>query len=272
MDPSDNNLSIDTPEQIALEFSVAGIGSRLLAIVIDTLIQTAIYFLIILGLVTLAAPLFRSTTATANTASPTAALWVVAITIFLLFCIYWGYFAAFEVLWKGRTPGKYCMKIRVIKDNGRPINVYEGIGRNLMRAIDTLPTLYGVGLITMAISKKNQRLGDLLAGTIVIHERAHGAVAPVWAADTTQNVVVAHAPVNASQLRKLDYRDLQLVEAFLHRREQLQGVTRMNAADQIVAHIQAKGEIAPEPDEGPETFLERIARSLRDTAALSRER
>jgi len=270
MDPSDNNLSIDTPEQIALEFSVAGIGSRLLAITIDTLIQIAFYFLIILGLVTLAMPLFRS--APVNTASPNAALWAAAITVFLFFCIYWGYFAAFEVLWKGRTPGKYFMKIRVIKDNGRAINVYEGIGRNLMRVIDTLPTLYGVGLVTMAITKKNQRLGDLLAGTIVVHERAHGAVTPVWESDHTQDSMVAHVPVNAPQLRKLDYRDLQLIEAFLHRREQLQGITRINAADQIVAHIQAKGEIAPEPGEGPETFLERIARSLRDTAALSRER
>ena len=267
MDPSDK-LTIDTPEQIALEFSVAGIGSRLLAVAIDTMIQFAIYFLIITGFVLLITRFAnRGARVNAPAASENAAIWITAIIIFLLFCIYWGYFAAFEAFWKGRTPGKYFLKIRVIKDNGRSINVYEAIGRNLMRAIDALPTLYGVGLITMALSKRNQRLGDMLAGTIVVHERAPMATRAAWVTEVEQPTAASTAML-VPQLNQLDIRDLQLIEAFLHRREQLQGFGRLHAADQIVDHIQKKAQIASAPDEGPETFLERIARALRDQVTL----
>lgn len=267
MNPSDN-LTIDTPEQIALEFSVAGIGSRLLAIAIDTLIQGATYFLIGVGVTVLISWLARHAgRLSGRFASDTAAVWIMAIVFFVLFCLYWGYFAAFEAFWKGRTPGKYFLKIRVIKDNGRPINVYEAIGRNVMRAIDSLPTLYGVGLITMAISKKNQRLGDMLAGTIVVHERGRLAAQPAWVAEAEQPGA-APVPVMVPQLSRLDVRDLQLIEAFLQRREHLQGFTRLHAADQIVQHIANKSEMAPAPNEGPETFLERVAGALRNQVSL----
>ena len=120
MDPGDN-LTVDTPEQIALEFQIAGIGSRFLAMAIDTLIQTAFYFLV--GLAIALIPKLA--------AVPELGPWYAAVFVLTLFCIYWGYFAAFEVIWKGQTPGKRVLKIRVIKDNGRPINIYEAIGRNL---------------------------------------------------------------------------------------------------------------------------------------------
>jgi uncharacterized RDD family membrane protein YckC len=126
-----DQLNIDTPEQIALELPLAGIGSRFLAFAIDTLIQAALYiiagivFFLILGL-------------------GTSMWWYVpgsvgpAVGIFILFAIYWGYFAAFEALWKGQTPGKRYAGIRVIKESGRPINAFEAIGwaaRNLWRGI-----------------------------------------------------------------------------------------------------------------------------------------
>ncbi len=119
-----DQLNIDTPEQIALELPLAGIGSRFLAFAIDTLIQAALYiiagivFFLILGL-------------------GTSMWWYVpgsvgpAVGIFILFAIYWGYFAAFEALWKGQTPGKRYAGIRVIKESGRPINAFEAIGTEL---------------------------------------------------------------------------------------------------------------------------------------------
>src|SRR5436305_7150476 len=185
MGPSDN-LTIDTPEQIALEFSVAGIGSRLLAIAIDTLVQTALYFVVILALILL----LTRTRVGRGAAQVVAGYggWTMGVAILLMFCIYWGYFAIFETLRKGQTPGKCALKIRVIKDNGRPINVYEAVGRNVMRAIDALPTLYGVGLICMAVTKNNQRLGDLLAGTIVVHERAQTGLRPVWIVEASSTM------------------------------------------------------------------------------------
>jgi uncharacterized RDD family membrane protein YckC len=266
MNPSEN-LTIDTPEQIALEFTVAGIGSRLLAMVIDTLIQIALYFLLILGVVTLQS----RTGILGRAADRLGANWALAIAVLLYFCIYWGYFAGFEGFWKGQTPGKHFLKIRVLKDNGRPINVYEAIGRNIMRAIDALPTLYGVGLVTMAISKKNQRLGDMLAGTIVVHERAQAA-RPTWIAEAPAVSTTTAAPAMIPELAALDVRDLRLIEAFLNRRQQLQGFVRLNSADQIVLHIRNKAGIGPDAGEGPETFLERIARGLRDQARFAQTR
>src|SRR5207302_5607161 len=96
--------------------------------------------------------------------------WVMAALIFALFVIYWGYFATFEALWNGQTPGKRWAGIRVIKETGRPINAFEAISRNLVRVIDFFPGFYGVGVLTMLLNAKNRRLGDYVAGTLVVHE------------------------------------------------------------------------------------------------------
>ncbi|MBV8205293.1 MAG: RDD family protein [Acidobacteria bacterium] len=258
MSLSSDNLAIDTPEQIALEFVPAGIGSRLLAMALDSLIQAALYFLILLGAFLLLTRTRAGQGAAAILSASTN--WAMALVVLVLFTIYWGYFAAFEAWRKGQTPGKWALGIRVIKDNGRPINAVEAIGRNILRAVDSLPALYGVGLVCMALTRKNQRLGDLVAGTVVVHERAQAPVSVSWIAERGRSAV----PLLSSELARLDNRDLELVETFLHRREELQGFVRMKAADQILAHLREKTGISPEPGEGPEAFLERMARTLRD--------
>src|SRR4029077_5834199 len=97
-------------------------------------------------------------------------IWWQALVTLVIFCINWGYYAIFEALWKGQTPGKRWAGIRVIKDSGRPINTFEAIGRNLARAVDVLPAFYGVGVIVMLLNAKHRRLGDYIAGTLVVHE------------------------------------------------------------------------------------------------------
>src|SRR5215475_15614801 len=156
-------LKIDTPEQIALELPLAGIGSRFLAIAIDTLIQVALYLITGLVFLLLLPEGLSIFTFLPKTIGP-------ALAIFVGFAIYWGYFAVFEIIWRGQTPGKRIAGIRVIKDSGRPINAFEAIGRNLVRAIDFLPLFYGVGVITMLLNAKHRRLGDYVAGTLVVHE------------------------------------------------------------------------------------------------------
>src|SRR5205807_1730260 len=99
-----------------------------------------------------------------------ASLWVISFAVFVVFCLYWGYFAVFGILWKGQTPGKRWAGIRVIKDTGRPINAFEAISRNLVRVVDYFPGFYGVGVLTMLLNAKHQRLGDFVAGTLVVHE------------------------------------------------------------------------------------------------------
>lgn len=245
-----DELKIDTPEQIALELPVAGIGSRFLALAIDTLLQGLLYavgllfvFLIPVG------SLFLG--------------WVPrsigpALLILFLFTVYWGYFAIFEIFWQGQTPGKRYAGIRVIKESGRPMNTYEAIGRNLMRSVDGLPGMYGVGLVCMMLNRESRRLGDFVAGTIVVHERPSEDVRPSWMSTSTKTLDTPLAG-------QLTADDLVLIETYLHRRFELPGYVRLQAADKIAAHLKGKGAQA-QPGQAVDDFLEAVARRIRDGA------
>jgi len=152
--PTDK-LTIDTPEQVHLEFMLAGIGSRFMAAFLDVLIEAVLY--LVLFLLTL----FWASIGFFNLSR---SIWWDALLTFLTFSINWGYYAIFEALWKGQTPGKRWARIRVIKDSGRPINAFEAITRNLVRFVDFLPFFYGFGVVTMLLNAKHRRLGDYVAG------------------------------------------------------------------------------------------------------------
>jgi hypothetical protein len=95
----------------------------------------------------------------------------IAITIIALFLVNWGYFFAFEFFSGGRTLGKKLMGIRVIQENGHSITLLSSFIRNLLRIIDSLPTAYFLAIIMVFFHSKHKRLGDIVAGTIVVHER-----------------------------------------------------------------------------------------------------
>jgi uncharacterized RDD family membrane protein YckC len=246
-----DQLRIDTPEQIALELPMAGIGSRFLALAIDTLLQFALYvvggiaFAILLPMGVVDFPWIPASMGP-------------AFAIFFLFCVYWGYFALFEVIWKGQTPGKRYAGIRVIKESGGPINAFEAIGRNLMRAVDGLPGMYGVGLVCMMLNKQNQRLGDFVAGTIVVHEKFTGDVKPTW--DTAKQ-----DPSASPEVAKASTEELVLIETYLHRRFDLDPAVRLQTALQIAQRMAEKTGLRPEPGQHVDEFLERIARQIRDS-------
>jgi uncharacterized RDD family membrane protein YckC len=167
-------LIIETPEQTSIEFPLAGIGSRFLAVLIDSLIQGAVLF--ILGLIFVGLGLgFRSA---GFAGSQTAGVWIVAILIFLYFLLMYGYFIVFESIWNGQTPGKRLTHIRVIKDSGQPITAIDAVGRNLLRIVDQLPFAYGIGVLCAWISPQSKRLGDYVAGTVVVHEKPRSGMLP----------------------------------------------------------------------------------------------
>lgn len=254
-----DRLDIDTPEQIALELPLAGIGSRFLAIAIDSLLQFfAVLALIIVGIFVSASysELLRGVD---RFFSQTVAAIVLVV---VPFCLYWGYFAFFEILWQGRTPGKRIAGIRVVHQSGRPMTAIECIGRNLMRAIDILPSVYGVGLITMMCNAQNRRLGDYIAGTIVVHEKAIESVSPSWGEQPEKTTTEAMQP----ELRKLSSDELVLIETYLNRRYEIDQVTRTTTAQRIVEMISNKSGIPKPPDQRDDDFLEAIARQLRDGA------
>lgn len=182
-----------------------------------------------------------------------------ALGIFLLFTIYWGYFAIFEILWKGQTPGKRVAGIRVIKESGRPINAFEAVGRNFMRAVDVLPGVYGVGVACMMFNRQSRRIGDFVAGTVVVHEKSSEEVRPVWNE-------AAEVPAAPTEMANVTADDLVLVETYLSRRLDLDPEVRLRTAIQIADRIKAKTGMQAQPLQHVDEFLEQAARKIRDTA------
>lgn len=162
----DESISIKTPEYVSLQFNAAGLGSRSLAFIIDQFILMAINIAIIVILVLFmegqgaALMMFDSMTVP------------VAIAIILIFLINTGYFFVLEYFTGGRTIGKKILGIRVIQDNGHSITLLSSIIRNFMRLIDSLPTGYLVGILMIFFHSQHKRLGDMVAGTLVVHERS----------------------------------------------------------------------------------------------------
>jgi len=154
--------SIETPENVVLQRRLAGIGSRFIAGLIDSLIIFA------MGLVILFVFGFMGVL-DASDVSPGARAWLVAVLFVVFFAVYWGYFVFFEMLTNGQSPGKKVEKIRVVKAGGGAIAFTDIAIRNLLRVVDGL-VFYAVAGICMFFTKKAQRLGDLAAGTVVISE------------------------------------------------------------------------------------------------------
>ena len=253
-----DRLDIDTPEQIALELPLAGIGSRFLALATDSLLQ----FVSVLVLFIVGAVISFGYTEISNGAEHFFSQTVGAFVLVLVpFCLYWGYFAFFEILWQGRTPGKRIAGIRVIHQSGRPMTAIECIGRNLMRGVDILPGVYGVGLVCMMCNQQNRRVGDFVAGTIVVHDKALESVAPAWGSNRTVEPV-------KPELRKLTPDDLVLIETYLNRRYEVDQVVRTTTAQRIVGMIVQKTGVPKSPEMRDDDFLEAMAKQLRDTASF----
>jgi uncharacterized RDD family membrane protein YckC len=271
MDLNSDQLNIETPELVAIEMPLAGIGSRFIALLIDTLIWLA-------GLVVLAIVLwaFRPALQAFNNLSYQ---WTVALFTLILFLLNWGYFTLFEAFANGRTPGKRVARIRVIQSSGRPIGIFESMARNFVRYIDQIPFFYAVGVIAVFATRQHQRLGDLAAGTLVVRDREQET--PLWGETAARTFTAPAFPLGASVpephvgvalptagVAKLAASDLEVLEGFFSRRLDLPLQTREALALRIAAAIQAKSGLEPPPGASVETFLEATARDLRDIARM----
>jgi uncharacterized RDD family membrane protein YckC len=168
--------------------------------------------------------------------------WVVAVIILAVFVIWSSYFVIFEWAWNGQTPGKRWLRLRVIREDGRPVTFWEAAARNLLRIFDIMPfPFYSVGLVCVFASSQDQRIGDLVAGTVVVRERE--AQAPsfeqVFAAPTSDVALrrsFMPVPFTAS-LDALNERELEVVEAFLRRRWDLPDAPRQWMAWRVATPI-----------------------------------
>jgi uncharacterized RDD family membrane protein YckC len=249
--PTDK-LTIDTPEQVHLEFVLADIGSRFMAVFADTILQFLLVLLLFIIDETIGGTMFHLWN---------YHLWLIALLIFFYFCIYWGYYAAFEALWNGQTPGKRWAGIRVIKETGRPINVYEAIARNLLRIIDFFPGFYGVGIITMLLNSKNRRLGDFVAGTLVVHDKK------AQESKLYFNTREEKGGFAVYQAGRLSVAELELIETFLARRLDIPSEVRKQSAIRIADMICSRLGIDPRSRTADtENFLELVVKEFRSRA------
>ena len=222
---NEETLIIETPERVPLHFALASIGNRFLACAVDHILQVITLVIVYLGFLIIA------DVASFSGKLLDAPKWVIAILVIFLFLIMSGYFVFFEWLWNGQTPGKRWLKLRVIREDGRPITFLEAAVRNLLRTFDMMPApFYSIGLISVFITDKDQRAGDLIAGTVVVREREAEAptfdqvfAAPV--SDTAYRRSFKPIPFTAD-LSSLNESQIEVVETFLRRRWDLPDVHR----------------------------------------------
>lgn len=207
------DLRIETPENVLLTYQLAGPAWRAAAWGIDYSLRASVFVVscIVFSIMAIVLP---------GTA--------IGSLLLLLFLLEWGYTIGFEYFWQGQTPGKRLCGLRVMQDNGQPLTWWSATLRNLLRAGDTIPFLliyeesagmlallpcYGPGLISMLLTPRLQRLGDLAARTVVVHERRPELPRPPVILDRIE-------PLPREELgsRLLRPATLALIDEFLSRR------------------------------------------------------
>jgi uncharacterized RDD family membrane protein YckC len=181
-------VAIRTGESVALEFELAGLGSRFLALCVDLFIQGVVLVALVIGYLIFSVTIGAAGARLHLPAAVAASLPIAVMTI-VIFVLTIGYFIIFEVWWDGRSPGKRALGLRVIRDAGFPIDWGSSIIRNLVRLIEAALGFYALSTVSVLLSKENKRLGDIAAGTIVI--RDSGYVAPDYASLAAS----LHAPI-----------------------------------------------------------------------------
>jgi len=238
---SDSSLGVQTPEGIEFALYPAGVLIRACAWAIDTFIQGTLMIAIIIT-----AYIFRFV----------LGFW---FSLILIFVLDWFYHAAFEVFWRGQSPGKRFMGIRVVRADGSPVNPGASFLRNLLRFADTFMFLYLIAFVCMLASPAFRRFGDWVADTLVVYTAAAHSPGTSPALRRSSMPWLADIPM-VSPLRKLDYEEKQAVLSFA-RRYPLLGKAR---ADEIAGIWTAKlrGAEASDSETAPSAYLLGIARTL----------
>ena len=223
-------MTIATPEGVELELALAGLGSRAIAGGIDLAIKGVLIGLLAIALLA--------------TGVLGLALLVPVIAIVLL-----GYDIAFETLAQGRTPGKRMNGLRVVREGGSPVDLASSAIRNVLRLVDGLPLSYVPTIVSIAVTRRNQRPGDLVAGTLVIRERL--AAAGVEGSDPGPGPPLEEVGWDVSAVGA---DQMAMVRSFLARREGLRPEARARLAQQLAAALRPRVGGAGEDD--AEVFLQ----------------
>ncbi len=236
-DPLDTTTEIETPEHVRFRYHLAGPARRALAWLVDALLRAAI------GLAIAVVALLGGVS---GDEFGRASSGVIAVVLFLL---EWWYYVFFETIWSGRTPGKRALSLRVVTERGHPLSFGDSFLRNILRAADFLPALYAVGLAVMGRDARFRRLGDLVAGTIVIAEERRVVSMPLR----------LDPPPTAKELRALPQRvplagdELDAIELFLRRADRLSHGRRQELAEMVAPAFARR--VGARRQEDPVRFL-----------------
>jgi len=223
---------VTTPENVDFQFTLAGPGTRLLAWCVD------------LGIVGTIVALASSI---ASAASVFFSGYAEAILAVFTFVVGTGYWIAFEHRWQGRTPGKRMFGLRVVGQQGLRLDLGQVALRNVLRVVDLLPGFGAVGAAFLVFHPEHRRLGDLVAGTLVVRERRVPAPERIRTilGGGPGRVRAKLLPLDARRRLSAEQRDLMLDLCL--RRDVLDDATRMRLFETVATDIRA----ALDPDEAP---------------------
>jgi uncharacterized RDD family membrane protein YckC len=234
----EDRVDVATPEGVTLQFTLAGVGSRFAAALIDSLIQFAVFLAITLLAVVL------------PTNGPVRAAIVIAG-----FLVFLAYDILFETLASGRTPGKRWSGLRVVTTDGAPVTFRTSSIRNVLRLVDILPGSYLIGIVAVLASSKNQRLGDMAAGTLVVRERKAapdgGGSVPSW---TVTPPRAASPDVDTWDVSTVTAEEVAAVRQFMARRDSLEDEARSRIARELASKLWPKV-VGPHEPMSAEAFL-----------------
>ena len=230
----EDTRTIATPEGVELELRLAGLGSRFTAGLIDFALKAAIVLAAVL-----AAELLAGGVAVAIAGS---------LAVFFALVVY---DVLFEVRAGGRTPGKRAVGLRVVRADGGPVGLRTSAVRNLLRLVEGLPLSYVPAILCILLTRSNQRLGDLAAGTVVAREPDPG---------TAQPAPPQEPPAYAAgwDVSAVTAEELAAVRSFLGRREDFEPAARRALAERLAGRLRDRVAGAP-PGLPAERFLEDVA-------------
>jgi uncharacterized RDD family membrane protein YckC len=232
----EDRVTIATPEGVELELQLAGLGSRFIAGITDLIIQVVLLILLVVltGVISGGGHLD------------------IAAFVIGVFLLWFGYPIGFEVLARGRTPGKRFTHLRVVREGGSAVDLPASAIRNFMRLIDGPTLMYIPTVVSIMATRRNQRPGDLAGGTLVVREE------PLTARQESASL---HAPLLPSweswDMSAVSDHDIATVRQFLGRRDTLDRVARQELARRLAEGLSAKIAGAPH-DGGAERFLETL--------------
>lgn len=263
----EQRVEIETPEHVAFSYTIAGIGSRAAAAIVDQLI----IWLLMLVMFTVMVIIYGAVAGGGMVDSLERAFgsWVMAAMYLGGFALSWGYFVFFEALSDGQTPGKKIFGLRVVQDGGYSISFGASAVRNLVRVLDAQPGIfYFIGMASAIFSRTSKRVGDHVAGTIVVHERVpEFAPAGVSAAGgrgsgTAETATAAPAPGIATALLTED--EYALLQRFMARRQSLDPARRTEIMRQLVARF---GDRLPDAGSSDAARIVRLYQSEQEARA-----